>query len=203
VNSRCAEHGVALSPEGTCILCRRADDPNAPPPLTFRAPIVPAVITVGILVLSAAGLYVGIQEGLSSLEGVVAEIERPIEQPPILQPPAQPEVELPPPMPPTPIEEPRDPARDAELAAARQQVNITLYSTSWCGYCRQARAYMDERHIRYTSHDIERDARASARMRQLNPQGGVPTFDIDGRPMVGFNRHALELAIDEAAQRHM
>ncbi|MCZ7679321.1 MAG: glutaredoxin family protein [Sandaracinaceae bacterium] len=89
------------------------------------------------------------------------------------------------------------------LRAARRRVRITMYSTSWCGYCRRARAYMDAEGIAYVEHDVEADARAAQRLRSLNPRGSVPTFEIDGETRIGFSPRNLEIAIDEAARRHL
>jgi mycoredoxin len=59
--------------------------------------------------------------------------------------------------------------------------SVTVYSTSWCGYCRVAKKFLDENHIPYTEIDIEADEDAALRVEQWN-QGNrtVPTIDIDG-----------------------
>jgi mycoredoxin len=59
--------------------------------------------------------------------------------------------------------------------------SVTVYSTSWCGYCRVAKRFLDENHIPYTEIDIEADEDAALRVEQWN-QGNrtVPTIDIDG-----------------------
>ena len=94
---------------------------------------------------------------------------------------------------------PADPA----LAQARGQVAITMYSTSWCGACRVARRYFDERGIAYRELDVERDRSAALRMRELNPRGSVPTIDIEGQVLIGFSSRAIEAAIDSAARRRL
>jgi mycoredoxin len=53
---------------------------------------------------------------------------------------------------------------------------LTMYSTSWCGYCRRLKAQMDREGIGYEVVDIERDDEAAAYVMSVN--GGnqtVPT----------------------------
>lgn len=58
---------------------------------------------------------------------------------------------------------------------------VTVYSTSWCGYCRVAKRFLDENHIPYTEIDIEADEDAALRIEQWNHGNRtVPTIDIDG-----------------------
>jgi glutaredoxin len=118
--------------------------------------------------------------------------------------------------PPTaPEEAPDDPLAHAEayVAAARArraaearerasaQVQIDLYSTSWCGYCKAARAWMAAHGIVYTDHDIERDAAAHDHMKAINPSGGVPTIEVDGQVLHGWSASNLEGAIASAIER--
>lgn len=91
----------------------------------------------------------------------------------------------------------------AELEAARDRVEVTVYYTEWCPSCRSARSYFTERGIRTTEHDVEKDPRANARKRLLNPEGGVPTIEIDGRVLVGFSAKRIEQAITQAAMARL
>jgi mycoredoxin len=53
---------------------------------------------------------------------------------------------------------------------------LTMYSTSWCGYCRRLKAQMDREGIGYTVVDIEQDPAAAEYVMSVN--GGnqtVPT----------------------------
>jgi glutaredoxin len=87
------------------------------------------------------------------------------------------------------------------LASARQNVQITMYSTSWCGACKQARAYMLQKQIRFTELDVDHDIEANARQHVLNPRGSVPTITVDDELLIGFSGEALEKRIDRAAKR--
>jgi mycoredoxin len=63
---------------------------------------------------------------------------------------------------------------------------LTMYSTSWCGYCRRLKLQLNEAGIPYREVDIDRDPDAAAFVEQANggnqtvptvvfPDGGVVT----------------------------
>jgi glutaredoxin len=87
------------------------------------------------------------------------------------------------------------------LAAARRNVSITMYSTTWCGFCKKARAYMQQQNIGFTDLDIDHNAAAAARQRALNPSGSVPTIAVDDDVLIGFSPDSLEDRINRAARR--
>jgi mycoredoxin len=54
---------------------------------------------------------------------------------------------------------------------------VTMYTTSWCGYCQRLKAQMGRAGIEFTEVDIERDPEAAALVESVN--GGnqtVPTL---------------------------
>ena len=95
-------------------------------------------------------------------------------------------------------------AQRAEVEAAKRTVSITMYSTSWCTICETSRFYMMGRELKYTEHDIERDAKAARRLARLNRARSVPTFVVDGdEVLVGFNAWQLEGALEDAARKRV
>jgi glutaredoxin len=93
---------------------------------------------------------------------------------------------------------------DYALASARSGVRVEMYTTSWCGVCKRAKAYMSEHGISYVEYDVENDESARARAFAVNPGGGVPTFIVDHNDvLVGFSPGALEASIEAAARRRM
>ena len=91
---------------------------------------------------------------------------------------------------------PRGENRRATAPAARAG-GITVYGTSWCGFCRQARTYFHHKGIAFEDKDVEKDegaaeelaAKAAAAGVQL---GGVPVIDVRGHLVQGFNRAEIE-----------
>ena len=57
---------------------------------------------------------------------------------------------------------------------------LTVYSTTWCGYCHRLKTQLDREGIAYEAVDIERDAAAADYVMSVN--GGnqtVPTLHFD------------------------
>jgi mycoredoxin len=46
--------------------------------------------------------------------------------------------------------------------------DVTMYSTTWCGYCRRLKLQMDQAGIAYRVVDIERDPDAAAFVEGVN-----------------------------------
>lgn len=57
-----------------------------------------------------------------------------------------------------------------------QSGTITMFSTSWCGYCRRLRSQLDREGIPFNEVDIERDTESARFVEKVN-QGNqtVPT----------------------------
>lgn len=94
-------------------------------------------------------------------------------------------------------------AEQKREAAKPKQPPITLYSTSWCGYCKKARAFMKRKKLAFTEHDIEKDQSAARQLAQLSkragiPLGGVPVINVNGRLMNGFDPQRLMRMVKQA-----
>lgn len=74
---------------------------------------------------------------------------------------------------------------------------VELYVTQWCGYCRQAREYMQSKGIDYVAYDIEKDSAARQRHKDLGGRG-VPLIIIGPNRMSGFSPEALEYYLNNS-----
>jgi len=74
---------------------------------------------------------------------------------------------------------------------------ITMYSTTWCGYCHMAKAYFDKLNIKYKDIDIEKHPAEAKIAVKKSGQMGVPVIDIDGNILVGFDRPKIDLLLRE------
>lgn len=74
---------------------------------------------------------------------------------------------------------------------------VTIYSTPWCAFCKTEKQWLDSLGVSYVSKDIEEDP--SAKEELLEKLGGqfqgVPTTDIGGEMIVGFDRPKLQAAL--------
>jgi len=72
---------------------------------------------------------------------------------------------------------------------------VTLYTTSWCPYCKKAKAFFDARGIPYTEYDVEKDSAAAQRKKELSGAGGVPFAIVNGESISGFSPARYEAAL--------
>jgi glutaredoxin-like YruB-family protein len=81
------------------------------------------------------------------------------------------------------------------LAAAAKQERfsgtVELYVTSWCGYCKKALEYVKSHNIKYVAYDIEKDAAAKQRYKEMGGHG-VPFIVIGKNTMSGYSQQNLE-----------
>lgn len=217
---RCPTHDLVLGPTGECVLCRR----TVPPPAAARGRSVLLASLGGIaLVLFAIGghaVYVATRPAATIAvrpDGSAAASPAPRSAAPVVHPERPPGAHRAhPDRPPRArTEGPSEPAPSAlapseapvvderAFARARSRVSITMYSTSWCGVCAHARAYLSEHHVPFTERDVEESPVASRRLHTLNPRGSVPTFEIDHEVLVGFGEGAFESAVDRAATERL
>lgn len=199
---RCSKHGLAASPDGTCVVCRRATAPQRATGLRWLGWLAGASV---VLLLG----FALVRWGVRSLEPARAE-PPPRTDPALVARPAWTTVPsasmtTAPPAHTTAFEATTAFAVDdhARLEEERKRVSITVYTTSWCPHCREAKSWLKSHDQPYFERDIEQDPTANAAMRALNPSGGVPTLHVDSEVIVGFSDAALERAIDNAAKRRI
>jgi mycoredoxin len=65
-------------------------------------------------------------------------------------------------------------------STAVEQDMVTMYSTTWCGYCRRLKLQMDQAGIAYQEIDIERDPEAARFVEGVN--GGNQTVPVVAFP---------------------
>jgi len=74
---------------------------------------------------------------------------------------------------------------------------VEMYVTDWCGYCKQARNYMNANGISFVSYDIEKDSSAKQRHKELGGRG-VPLIIIGSNKMSGFSPETLEYYLNNS-----
>ena len=76
---------------------------------------------------------------------------------------------------------------------------VTIYSTSWCGFCHSLEQYLDQKKVSYITKDIEKDASAyNELMEKIGGRDnfrGVPVSDVHGEIVLGFDRPKIDAAI--------
>ncbi len=90
-----------------------------------------------------------------------------------------------------------DKVKKPERSQERTTHQVELYVTSWCPYCKKARAFFQERGIPITEYDIEKDPEAARRKDDLDPRRGIPFAVINGHRIHGYIPEAYEMALQD------
>jgi glutaredoxin len=81
-------------------------------------------------------------------------------------------------------------------------VTVEMYMASWCGYCKQAAAYIRSLGVNLVQYDI--DAQPNRKMELKQKSGGstaIPFIDIGGTIIRGYNPSAIKAAVEKVAAR--
>ena len=77
---------------------------------------------------------------------------------------------------------------------------VIVYSTPACPYCKMVKNFLEEKGVTFTEKDVSVDRDAAKYMIKKSGQMGVPQVELDGKFIVGFDRTALEEALEELEQ---
>lgn len=80
---------------------------------------------------------------------------------------------------------------NVEFYQGSESKQVTMYATSWCGYCKKARNYFKENGISYIEYDIEKDEGAKKMYDSLGGKG-VPVILVGKKRMNGFSVEGFE-----------
>jgi glutaredoxin len=98
---------------------------------------------------------------------------------------------------PPPVNEKYEPSHHSVPPKTKPKSNdVILYVTSWCKYCKKAKAFLRSRKIAFTEYDIEKDHQAAQRRKELDPRSGVPLAVINGHVLLGFSEASYMKALN-------
>lgn len=83
------------------------------------------------------------------------------------------------------------------VLAASYPEEVVLFSTSWCGYCRKAREYLNSNGIAHVEYDIEKSSEGKRQFAELGGRG-VPLILVGNQEIRGWNPAALKAALARA-----
>lgn len=87
----------------------------------------------------------------------------------------------------------RTPRTYAEATRPANSVDVTIYTTRSCPYCRAAIAYFDKQGIDYQNRDVQEDEDARADYLELtNNRPGVPVIVVGNEWMQGWDRESFD-----------
>ncbi len=199
---RCGVHGLVLGDDNKCVICRRGDVE-----ITARTssdwPIVAFVGVIGFSAIGAVSYWLWKQgQPAPVAEAPVVQAPPPSAPPPEL-------VEKAPRLTPTQRSQPTtivspvgvEPTEltNEEIEAKKRRVPITMFMTPKCTLCNSARTFLKGRGYLLREFDVEQSATDRVILESVNASGTVPTFDVDGRILVGYDAAVLDQAIEAKA----
>ena len=74
---------------------------------------------------------------------------------------------------------------------------VKVYSTNSCPWCVKAKNYLSSLNVEYVDLNVQEDMEAREEMVSKSKQMGVPVLDINGEIIVGFDRNAIDSALNK------
>ncbi|HSP74294.1 MAG TPA: glutaredoxin family protein [Gaiellaceae bacterium] len=76
---------------------------------------------------------------------------------------------------------------------------VLVFTTPSCPWCIRAKQYLRQQNVRFREVDVSRDTAAARDLVRRTGQMGVPVVEIDGRPIVGFDKPQIDRLLGLAA----
>ena len=74
---------------------------------------------------------------------------------------------------------------------------VKVYSTNSCPWCVKAKQYLKSKNVEFEDLNVHTDMVAREDMLKKSKQMGVPVLDINGTIIVGFDKNAIDKALNE------
>ena len=71
-------------------------------------------------------------------------------------------------------------------------MNVRVFSTKFCPYCKMAKDFLKEKKIPFEDIDVQEDQSAAKEMMEKSGQVGVPVIEIDGQMVIGFDMSTIK-----------
>ena len=69
---------------------------------------------------------------------------------------------------------------------------VLVFTTQTCPWCVRVKQYLREQQVAFHEVDVSRNASAARDLVRKTGQTGVPVVEIDGKPVVGFDRGKID-----------
>jgi len=78
-----------------------------------------------------------------------------------------------------------------------QDIEVILYLTEWCPYCRKAREYLKSLGVNLIEYDVEKDRSKEAERLTKGGGTGIPVIDVEGIILKGYNADNIKNAVEK------
>ncbi|MDA3792382.1 MAG: glutaredoxin family protein [Elusimicrobia bacterium] len=75
-------------------------------------------------------------------------------------------------------------------------MEVKIYSTPTCPFCKKVKKFMDDNDVKYTNYNVADNQDKAQEMIDKSGQMGVPVIDVDGQLVLGFNKEKLKELLD-------
>ena len=82
-------------------------------------------------------------------------------------------------------------------AKNNNDATVTIYSTTWCSFCRMAKNYLQGLDVTFKEIDIDKDTEAASYIINKTHQAGVPIIEIGETTIIGFDRPRIDEALKQ------
>jgi glutaredoxin-like YruB-family protein len=76
--------------------------------------------------------------------------------------------------------------------STKRQPKVLVFTTPTCPWCVRVKRYLTEQKITFREVDVSRDQAAARDLVRRTGQMGVPVVEIDGRPVIGFDKPRID-----------
>lgn len=109
-----------------------------------------------------------------------------------------------PPATPAPNEPGRPAPTEAQVRAALQATPIVMYSASWCGVCRKAKAFLSANGLQYREIDADETPGGWDKIASLSGRRAVPLIIVDGEmTRAGLSPSEIMQAVSRSVERRL
>ena len=74
---------------------------------------------------------------------------------------------------------------------------IKVYTTNTCPWCDKAKNYLKSKGVSFEELNVQDDMVAREEMIKKSRQMGVPVLDINGNIIIGFDKPAIDSALND------
>ena len=76
--------------------------------------------------------------------------------------------------------------------STKRQPKVLVFTTPTCPWCVRVKRYLTDQKVSFREVDVSRDQAAARDLVRRTGQMGVPVVEIDGRPVIGFDKPRID-----------
>jgi len=80
-------------------------------------------------------------------------------------------------------------------------MKVIVYSTPTCPWCHVAKDFLKGKGVEFEDVDVAKDQKRGEEMIAKSGQMGVPVLDIGGKIIIGFDKPAIEKALQDLGKK--